>query len=137
VSRCAIRPHHLLFTPLFVRLPRPACLIVRMSTERTELEKFVEEVLKKFMDDKSMSEGVHASSTRGIQYSPSTGQISGHVNPAIEKRSKHRGDLANAKQIPSILPDYIPPLVGAVNCDKIPWDLKYNLITVYIPKGIA
>jgi hypothetical protein len=43
---------------LFVRLPRPACLIVRMLVERIELEKFIEEVLNKFMADKAMSEGV-------------------------------------------------------------------------------
>jgi hypothetical protein len=40
------------------------------------------------------------------------------------------------KQILSILPDYIPPLASAVNCDIIPWDFEYTLITVYIPKGI-
>ena len=35
-------------------------LIVRMSVERSELEKFIEEVLKKFMDDKALSEGIQA-----------------------------------------------------------------------------
>jgi hypothetical protein len=44
-----------------------------MSGEQTELEKFVEEVLKKFMADRAMSEGVQASLTRGLQASPSTG----------------------------------------------------------------
>jgi hypothetical protein len=53
-----------------------------------------------------------------------------------EKRSKHHDDLANAKQIPSILPDYIPPLFGTINCDNISQDFEYTLITVYIPKGI-
>jgi hypothetical protein len=53
-----------------------------------------------------------------------------------EKRSKHRNDLANAKQISLILPDYISPLTGVVNCDNIPWDFKYTLITAYIHKGI-
>jgi hypothetical protein len=51
---------------LSIRLPRPACLRLRMSGERTELEKFVEEVLKNFMVVKAMSEGVHASSTKGL-----------------------------------------------------------------------
>jgi hypothetical protein len=88
------------------------------------------------MADRAMSEGVQASSTRGLQASPSTARRSGRTNPATEKRSKHRDDLANAKQIPSILPDYIPPLAGAVNHDNIPWDYEYTLITAYIPKGI-
>jgi hypothetical protein len=107
-----------------------------MSGEPTELEKSVEEVLKKFMADRLLSEGVQASSTRGLQASPSTGHRSGHVNPMTEQRSKHRGDLANVKQIPSILPDYIPPLAGMVNRDNIPRDYEYTLITAYIPKGI-
>jgi hypothetical protein len=34
------------------------------------------------------------------------------------------------------LPEYIPPLVGAVNRDSIPRDFEYTLITVYLPKGI-
>jgi hypothetical protein len=53
-----------------------------------------------------------------------------------EKQSKHRDDLVNAYQILSILPDYIPPLAGTVNCDSIPRDFEYTLITTYIPKGI-
>jgi hypothetical protein len=62
-----------LSTPL-IRSPTLTYLLtVRMSVERTELEKSVEEVLKKFMADKAMSEGVQASSTRGLQASPSTG----------------------------------------------------------------
>jgi hypothetical protein len=36
----------------------------------------------------------------------------------------------------SVLPDYIPPLAGAVNRDNIPCDFEYMLITVYILKGI-
>jgi hypothetical protein len=44
--------------------------------------------------------------------------------------------MANAKNIPSILPYYILPLAGTVNRDKIPWDFKYTLITTYISKGI-
>jgi hypothetical protein len=37
-----------------------------MSVEGTKLEKFIEEVLKKFMADKAMSEGIHASLNRGL-----------------------------------------------------------------------
>jgi hypothetical protein len=44
--------------------------------------------------------------------------------------------LANAKLIPSILPDYIPPLAGAVSHDSVPRDFDYTLITAYLPKGI-
>jgi hypothetical protein len=70
-----------------------------MSGEKTKLENSIEEVLKKFMDDRAMSEGVQALSTRGLQASPSTGRRSGRTNPVTEKQSKHRDDLANAKQI--------------------------------------
>jgi hypothetical protein len=72
------------------------------------------------MVDRPISEGVQVSSTRGLQASPSTGHRSGHVNPGTEQRSKHHDDLANAKQILSILPEYIPPLAGIVNHDNIP-----------------
>jgi hypothetical protein len=106
-----------------------------MSVERTEIEKSVEEVLKKFMVDKAMSEGVHAFSTSGLQASPLTGRRSSLVNPATEKKSKNRDDLAKTKQISSILLDYILPLAGAVNRNKIPWDIEYTLITAYILKG--
>jgi hypothetical protein len=44
--------------------------------------------------------------------------------------------MANVKQIPSIFPDYIPPLAGAVNRTNIPRDFDYTLITVYILKEI-
>jgi hypothetical protein len=97
---------------LFIRLPRPVCLKVRMSGEPSELEKFVEEVLKNLLADRPISEGVQASSTRGLQASPSTGRRSGRVNPVTKQQSKHHGDLSNVKQIPSILPEYIPPLAG-------------------------
>jgi hypothetical protein len=49
------------------------------------------------MADKAMSEGVQASSTRGLQASPSIGRRSKCANPVSEKRSKVRDDLANAK----------------------------------------
>jgi hypothetical protein len=37
-----------------------------MSGEPTELDKSIEEVLKKFMADRDMSEGLQAFSTRGL-----------------------------------------------------------------------
>jgi hypothetical protein len=76
---------------------------------------------------------IKASSTGVLQASPSTERHSGFTT---EKQRKHRDDLANVKQIPSVLPDYIPPLAGVVNYDIIPWDFKYTLITMYILKGI-
>jgi hypothetical protein len=91
-----------------------------MSGEPSELDMFFEEGLKKIMADKKLSKGFQASSTTGLQASPFTGCHSGRVNLATEQRSKHRGDLANAKKILSILPKYISPLVGAVNHDNIP-----------------
>jgi hypothetical protein len=53
-----------------------------------------------------------------------------------EKCTKHCDDLENAKLIPSILLEYIPPLADAVNRDSVPRDFDYSLITVYLPKGI-
>jgi hypothetical protein len=83
-----------------------------MSDEFSAAEKIVEEVLIDLMTERvmSMSAGIQASSTRGVQASPSTAHGSGPSRPTVEKRTKHRDDLANAKLIPSILPDYIPPL---------------------------
>jgi hypothetical protein len=42
----------------------------------------------------------------------------------------------NEKLIPSILPNYIPPLAGAVNHDSVPREFDYTLVTVYLLKGI-
>jgi hypothetical protein len=77
-----------------------------MLGEQNELEKSIEEVLKKFIVDRAMSEGVQASSTRGLQASSSTARCSIFSNPATEKQSKHHNDLANAKHILSILLNY-------------------------------
>jgi hypothetical protein len=44
--------------------------------------------------------------------------------------------LENAKLIPSILPDYIPPLVSVVSHESILRDFDYTVITAYLPKGI-
>jgi hypothetical protein len=38
--------------------------------------------------------------------------------------------------IPSIFPNYILPLVGTVNCDSVPRDFKYAMVTASLPKGI-
>jgi hypothetical protein len=40
------------------------------------------------------------------------------------------------KLIPSIFPDYIPPLASMVNLDNVPRDFEYSMITAYLPKGI-
>jgi hypothetical protein len=42
----------------------------------------------------------------------------------------------NVKLIPSIVPDYIPPLAGVVSLDSASRDFNYIVITVYLPKGI-
>jgi hypothetical protein len=104
-----------------------------MSGKRSVVEKSMDEIILDLMTEKFMSIGMHASSTGILQASPSTGRRSGH---ATKKRRKHRNDLANAKQIPPVFPDYIPPLTGAVNCDSVPRDFEYMLITVYLLKGI-
>jgi hypothetical protein len=54
----------------------------------------------------------------------------------IETRTKHRDDIANAKLILCILPIYIPHLSRKINCDSVPRDFEYTLITAYIPKGV-
>jgi hypothetical protein len=53
-----------------------------------------------------------------------------------EKWSKHHDDLENTKLIPSVMPEYIQPLAGAVSCDNIPRDFDYTLINAYLLKGI-
>jgi hypothetical protein len=83
-----------------------------------------------------MSASIQASSTRGVQASLSTARGSRPSRAATEKQTKHRDDLANVKLIPSILPDYIPPLVGVVSRDSVPRDFDYTVIIAYLPKGI-
>jgi hypothetical protein len=83
-----------------------------------------------------MSIGVQASSMRGVQASPFTSHRSRPSQVAIEKRTKHRDDLANAKLIPYILPEYIPPLASVMSRDSVPRDFDYTLIIAYLPKGI-
>jgi hypothetical protein len=107
-----------------------------MSSELSDVEKSVEEILIDLMAEKVMFARIQASSTRGVQDSPSTARVSGPFRAATEKRNKHRDDLANAKLIPSIMPDYISPLADAVSRDNVSRDFDYTLITVYFPKGI-
>jgi hypothetical protein len=112
-----------------------------MSDELSAAEKIVEEVLidlmtERVMSEREMSASIQASSTRGLQASPSTAHGAGSSRPSAEKRTKHRDDLANAKLIPSILSDYIPPLVGAVSRDSVPREFEYTMVTAYLPKGI-
>jgi hypothetical protein len=45
--------------------------------------------------------------------------------------------MDNVKKIPSVFPDYIPPLTGTVNHDSVPHDFKYTLITAYLLKAIC
>ena len=44
--------------------------------------------------------------------------------------------MANAKRIPSILPNYIPTLAGVVSHDSVARDFGYTVITMYLLKGI-
>jgi hypothetical protein len=112
-----------------------------MSDELSTAEKVFEEVLINLMTERVMSErglsiGFQASSTRGPQASPSTA----HASPSRstdEKLTKHRDDIANTKLIPCILPTYLPPLSAAINCDSVPRNFEYTLITVYLPKGVC
>jgi hypothetical protein len=55
----------------------------------------------------------------------------------VEKRTKHRDDLANAKLIPTIFLDCILPLADTVSHDSVPRDFKYTMIIVYLSKGIC
>jgi hypothetical protein len=105
-----------------------------MSSEHSTLENSVEEILVDLMAKTVMSVGLQASSIGGLQASPSTSHRSSRT--MMEKRSKHHNDLANAKKIPYVLSEYIPPLAGVVNCDSIPHDFEYMLITAYLLKGI-
>jgi hypothetical protein len=76
-----------------------------------------------------------ASSIRGVAASPSTSR-SRPSRQTDEKRTKHRDDIANAKLILSILPTYIPPLSGEINCDSVPQEFEYAMVIAYLPKGV-
>jgi hypothetical protein len=111
-----------------------------MSDELTKLEESVIEVLLELMTERTMSErrmstGVQASSTGGVQASPSTTRA-GTSRASAKRRTKHKDDIANAKLVPSILPAYIPPLSSEINRDIVPRDFEYTLVTAYLPKGV-
>jgi hypothetical protein len=42
----------------------------------------------------------------------------------------------NDKFITSIFPTYLPPMSDAINQDSVPRDFEYELVTVYLSKGI-
>jgi hypothetical protein len=107
-----------------------------MSDEISTAKKAIEDILIDLMSKKVMSIGIQASSTRGVQASSSNARGYGPSRDATEKITKHRVDLVNAKLIPSILHNYIPPLVGVVSLDSVPRDFDYTVITTYLPKGI-
>jgi hypothetical protein len=111
-----------------------------MSDELSVVEKAVEYILIDLMTERVISKrvlsiGVHASSTIIVRASPSTARGEGPSQPSDEKRTKRRDDLDNAKLILTILPTYIPPLSGVVNCENVPRDFEYALVTAYLPKG--
>jgi hypothetical protein len=108
-----------------------------MSDEISAAEKVVEEFLIDLMAEKVMYIGIQASSMRGVQASPSTASGSRPSQPTAEKRTKYRDDLENTKLIPTILPDYIPPLVDAVSHDSVSRDVDYTMVTTYLLKGIC
>jgi hypothetical protein len=57
-----------------------------MSDELNTIEKVIEEVLIDLMAEKVMSVGAQASSTRGVQASPSTAQDPDH--PDLQQRKE-------------------------------------------------
>jgi hypothetical protein len=134
---CLLRLRYLFYCieHLFIDLSYPI-LSVHVGRTQCTVENSVEEVLIELMAEKVMSIGIQASSTRGVQASPSTARGSRPSRAVAKKRTKHRDDLENAKLIPSILPDYIPPLADTVNHDSVPRDFDYTLVTAYLPKGI-
>jgi hypothetical protein len=112
-----------------------------MSDELSVVENVVEEILTDLMAERVMSErrmsiGVQESLSGGVQDSPSTARSAGPSRTTTETRTRHRDDIANTKLILHILSVYIPPLSGKINCDSVPRDFEYNLITVYLLKGV-
>jgi hypothetical protein len=112
-----------------------------MSEELSAAEESVKEVLVDLMTERVMSErvmsvGVQSSSTIGVQSSPSTAHGARPSRPSAEKRTKHIDDLENVKLIPTILPNYIPPLNVAMTRDSMPREFEYTMVTAYLLKGI-
>jgi hypothetical protein len=113
-----------------------------MSDELNTVEKVGEEVLidlmaERVMSERRMSAGVQASSTGGVQASPSIARRTGPSRTTTETRTKHKDDIENAKLILHILPVYIPPLSRKINRDSVPRDFEYTLIIVYLPTGVC
>jgi hypothetical protein len=112
-----------------------------MSDDLNVVEKAIEDVLidlmaERVMSKRRMSTVVKVSSTGGVQASPSMSHEARPSRTTKETRIKHRDDIVNAKLIPRILSTYIPPLSGGINCDSVPRDFEYNLITAYLSKGV-
>jgi hypothetical protein len=96
-----------------------------MSEELSVVKESVKEVLIDLMTERVMYErvisvGIQPSSTRGMQASPSTIRRARPSRPSVEKRTKHRDDLENAKMIPTIFLDYILLLSSVVSRDSVP-----------------
>jgi hypothetical protein len=111
-----------------------------MLDELSTAEKIVEEVLidlmtERVMFEREMSASIQVSSKRGVQASLSTTHGAGSSQPSSKKRTKHRDELANAKLIPTIFLDYIPPLASMVSRDSVPKDFEYTMVTAYLSEG--
>ena len=124
-----------LFPNLMNCLPWVRMLKALSAAKKAAEEVLIDSMTERFMSERGFSIGVQASSTRGIQASPSTARADPSW-PNDEKWTKHRDDIANAKIIPCILPTYLPPLSSAINRDSVPRDFEYTLITAYLPKGV-
>jgi hypothetical protein len=55
----------------------------------------------------------------------------------MERKTKHKDNIASAKLVPFIQPAYIHPLSGAINSDSVPRDFEYTLVTAYLLKGVC
>jgi hypothetical protein len=80
-----------------------------VSEDLSALEESAKEVLvdlrtEKIMLERRMSAGVQASSTGGVQDSPSTTRRAGTSRIAIELRTKQKDDIVNDNLILSIPP---------------------------------
>jgi hypothetical protein len=107
-----------------------------MSEELSADEESMKEVIIDLVNERVMSVGVQESSIKGVEASLLISHRSEPSRVIIEKRTKHRDDLANAKLLSTILPDYISPLDDAVSRDSVPRDFDYTMVTAYLPKGI-
>jgi hypothetical protein len=90
-----------------------------MSSDLSTVEKSIEEILIDLMAEKVMSIGVQASSTGRIASIPLDWTSIWAIPNCDREEKQAHDDLANAKQIPSVLPNYIPPLAGTVSHDSV------------------